>query len=241
MILATSLCAAVVAACGSSTTQGGGGCSGGEIRCTTCNGGAGFCSAACPAIACPVGADAGSSDGGGDASLAEASEGGEAGDGGAGVCPAAMPTSCTDCSSAIFCVSGACPETNCEVVDAGGSPSDAGACGTCGSDQLCVHPSCGGGTAPPCEALNDAGVCAAGWTYSASCQLLGSSSPGPGCQPPPCVAPPAFCADVPASCSGSLGCSCLPSNVCEVILPNDAITGGECFSVSDGQVSCASA
>jgi hypothetical protein len=204
-----------------------------ETLCTTCPGGVPFCSQACPAIACPI-LDAGPEVDGapGDAGRDAAATG----------CPATASTACIDCGGTGFCVSGPCPALNCAEVDSGAAPDAGGAgCGGCGAGQLCVHPSCGGGNAPPCDRLDDAGGCAAGWTYSATCQFTGSLTPGPGCRPPPCVPPAPFCASVPASCGGSVRCTCLPNNVCTVTLPGGGITGGQCQSVSGQTVTCGSA
>ena len=121
----------------------------------------------------------------------------------------------------------------------GPEPGDAGGCSACGAGQLCVYPSCGGGTAQPCSALNDAGGCPVGWSYSNQC--LNGITASPGCMPPPCVPPPPFCVDLPATCNGTANCSCLPNNVCEVMLPGNAYTGGQCLFVHAAVVSCGSA
>jgi hypothetical protein len=112
--------------------------------------------------------------------------------------------------------------------------SDGGhACGssTCRANQVCVHPSCGGGTAPMCfVAPNDAGQCPQGSTYQPHC----APTFGPGCLPAPCVPAPPFCADIPASCGGHPSCVCLPPNVCN--------GGGSCGLVdSTDAVICGSA
>jgi hypothetical protein len=121
----------------------------------------------------------------------------------------------------------------------GGSTGNGGstafpACGTqtCTSNQICVHPSCGGGIAPACIMLNDGGLCPSGWTYSSFCNNLLSS--GPGCRPPPCVNPPAFCASIPAGCGNAITCGCLPTNVCS--------GSGSCGLIQNGtDVVCMSA
>ena len=115
---------------------------------------------------------------------------------------------------------------------AGGTGAEGGAggnsplCGTapCASNQVCVHPSCGGGVLV-CERLPDGGQCAAGWTYHALCSLNSGGS-GPGCEPPPCSPPLPFCADVPSACGGAPTCTCLPSNICQ--------GGGQCGAVFNG-------
>jgi hypothetical protein len=103
------------------------------------------------------------------------------------------------------------------------------ACGssTCRPNQVCVHPSCGGGTSPTCSsAPDDAGQCPQGTIYQPHCP----ATIGPGCLPT-CTPAPPFCVDVPASCAGHPTCDCLPSNVCK--------GGGTCGSVySTGDVTC---
>src|SRR5438477_5366269 len=50
-------------------------------------------------------------------------------------------------------------------------------CGTstCGGDEVCVHPCCGG--APPmCEPLDDGGTCPDGYTISNQCWNNGGST-----------------------------------------------------------------
>jgi hypothetical protein len=107
-----------------------------------------------------------------------------------------------------------------DLVGLGGTQTTGGATGStavcdaqpCASNQLCVHPGCGSGVPPACSALNDAGACPSGWTYSSSCYNLPAA--GPGCLPPACVPPPAFCVDIPAGCGSPITCSCLPPNIC---------------------------
>jgi hypothetical protein len=111
--------------------------------------------------------------------------------------------------------------------------SDGGhACGgsTCLADQVCVRPSCGGGTPPMCDpGLVDGGQCPLGWTYQSRCPM--GYGTVPGCAPPPCSPPAPFCADVPASCGGKPSCDCLPPDVCK--------GGGSCGSVyTSGDVMC---
>lgn len=99
---------------------------------------------------------------------------------------------------------------------------------TCRANQVCVHPSCGGGTPPTCfSAPGDAGQCPQGSTYQQHCP----PSFNPGCLPTPCSPAPPFCADVPASCAGRPSCICLPPDVCN--------GGGSCGVVySTGDVMC---
>jgi len=114
----------------------------------------------------------------------------------------------------------------------GSSGAGGGGCGgvSCGGNQVCVHPSCGGGVAV-CVPLGDAGQCPSGWT-----QVQCPS--GPGCTPPPCTPPAPHCADVPAACSGTPSCTCLPNDICQ---QSNGQYGGFCTSVSGGQVICLSA
>lgn len=108
----------------------------------------------------------------------------------------------------------------------GGAGGNSPLCGTapCASNQVCVHPSCGGGVLV-CERLPDGGQCAAGWTYHALCSLNSGGS-GPGCEPPPCSPPTPFCADIPSACGGAPNCTCLPSNICQ--------GGGQCGAIFNG-------
>ena len=121
----------------------------------------------------------------------------------------------------------------------GGSSGSGGsggfpACGTqvCSTNQICVHPTCAGGVPLQCAALNDAGACPSGWTYDAQCASM--PSPKPGCRPPPCVDPPAFCTNIPSSCGSNLTCSCLPTTICN--------NSGSCGLIQNGNsVICMSA
>lgn len=75
-------------------------------------------------------------------------------------------------------------------VDAGPPPADAPfACGsqTCGVNQFCVNPCCGG-AAPQCLPLGKNGACLPGF-HAALCQG------GQGCEADPCTPPPPFCVD----------------------------------------------
>ena len=102
---------ALLAACGGEKPSGG--CPAGQVHCTSC-GGAGFCSEACPAYACPGG------DGGGADAASGAAD--------AGACPQSTPSYCTDCAGAGFCVSGGCPTIACS--------DDGGAAGTDGGNPV---------------------------------------------------------------------------------------------------------
>jgi hypothetical protein len=77
----------------------------------------------------------------------------------------------------------------------GGGPIRCGSA-TCAGDNVCVNPCCGG-TAPPCLAIPDGGVCPVG---SSQCTTPGG---GPGCVTP-CTPPPPFCQ--PASKALPAGC-----------------------------------
>jgi|SRR3954471_760663 hypothetical protein len=123
----------------------------------------------------------------------------------------------------------------------GGSGGGAGGTGgslTCGTEtctgsQICVRPACGGGTPPQCMPVGDGGQCPSGWTLSTGCVGLGGQ--GVGCMPPPCTAPAPFCANIPASCSGTPMCGCLPSTICD---PPGGQFGGSCAVVNNRQVMC---
>jgi hypothetical protein len=167
----------------------------------------GFTCVALAIVAC--GSTAGSS--------SDASDGGAA----APACPATAPTggacpqdglACTyDCTnggpSTVHCIKGtwAAERSNRTCldsgVDAGPPPADAPfACGqtTCGVNQYCVMPCCGG-AAPLCEtSLLDAGACPPGF-HTAQCQQ------GPGCEANPCTPPAPFCVDAPSDPKAS-GC-----------------------------------
>jgi hypothetical protein len=87
--------------------------------------------------------------------------------------------------------------------DTGKDSSEPFACGTstCGGDQICIHPCCGG--APPaCEPLQDGGTCPAGFTISNQCYNFGTGGTT-GCEPPPCTPPPPYCA--PSGTSNTCG------------------------------------
>jgi hypothetical protein len=96
--------------------------------------------------------------------------------------------------------------------DAGGSGGSAGtdagsgpfACGTetCGANQYCIHPCCGG-AAPACFDKPDGGSCPSG-SHDGCNTGSGFDCTGPDCcEPDPCTPPPPYCADAPES-------NCLP-------------------------------
>jgi hypothetical protein len=101
------------------------------------------------------------------------------------------------------------------VVDGSSAYADGPSCGNtvCATAQLCVRPTCVGGTAPPCLPPLDGGACPAGLVYASSC-VPGLPERGSGCTLPRCVDPPPFCIDLPAACGTNPTCACLPYNVC---------------------------
>jgi hypothetical protein len=233
------LAALIAGGCSSSdatattTQKDGNGCAAGEIYCSGCNGG-GFCSqGGCPNFQCPAPIpDSGRADdaASGDATIVDAAG-----------CGSSM-TSCIDCNGGAFCVSGACPKTTCPARDAGtsgdadaNSDATARACDdqTCGVNQFCVHPTCGGGIPTPCSPTNDAGTCPSGWMYQPQCLQLGGGGPKPGCLPPRCTDPPAFCIDIPPTCGAMPMCGCLPIFVCK--------GHGQCGAIRGSDVVCLAA
>jgi hypothetical protein len=114
---------------------------------------------------------------------------------------------------------------------AGGHGTPCGSGAPCSTGQICVRPSCGGGVAV-CEKLPDGGQCPSGWTYTGNC----ATGVGPGCIPPPCTPPPPFCADLPAACSGTPSCVCIPTSLCQ----ENGGTGG-CQFVTSTELMCGSA
>ncbi len=88
-------------------------------------------------------------------------------------------------------------------LDTGKDSSEPFSCGTstCGGDQICIHPCCGG-VQPACEPLEDGGTCPAGYTISNQCYNFGTGGTT-GCEPPPCTPPPPYCA--PSGSSNTCG------------------------------------
>jgi hypothetical protein len=160
--------------------------------------------------------------------------GGAGGAGGGASCPGQAPDDgCNTC----VCSRGAwaCTARACAPSDAGVDAQDCG--GTrCTSTEVCVHPSCGGGTAI-CNALGDAAACPSGWTAS---QCFAGGGPVPGCQPPPCVPPAPYCFPLPAACTSGPTCTCLPNDVCSHA-DAGGVSGGQCMMASGRDVSCGSA
>ena len=111
---------------------------------------------------------------------------------------------------------------------AGGKGGGAAPCGTqtCGGNEVCIHPGCGGGVAI-CDPLPDGGHCPQGWTESLCPAPYGRV----GCMPGPCTPPAPFCAPLPASCGGTPNCTCLPPDVC-------GVNGGTCGWIQNGAVMC---
>jgi len=115
----------------------------------------------------------------------------------------------------------------------GGGGGDGGVvCGDaqCGSNQLCVYPTCPHLLIELCWALGDAAACPDGWTMRACADEDG----GLGCVVPDCTNPPPFCADTPAACAGTPTCTCLPTNICQ----QSSALFGHCAAVFGGKVSC---
>jgi hypothetical protein len=114
---------------------------------------------------------------------------------------------------------------------AGGHGTACGSAEPCSTGQVCVRPTCGGGF-PVCEKVPDGGQCPSGWTLTGNCVTFG----GPGCTPPPCTPPAPFCVGVPAACSGTATCGCLPTNICT---QNGG--SGSCQFANSTEITCASA
>ena len=122
------------------------------------------------------------------------------------------------------------------VVDGGSAPAGGPSCGssTCAAGQLCIRPTCVGGTAPPCLPPLDGGACPTGLTYASPC-IPGLLERGSGCTLPRCVDPPPFCIDLPAACGAKPTCGCLPYNVCQA---DGGDIGGMCGLINASVVSC---
>ena len=122
------------------------------------------------------------------------------------------------------------------VVDVGSASTDGPSCGNtvCAASQLCVRPTCAGGTAPACLPPLDGGACPAGLNYATSC-VPGLPERGSGCTLPPCVDPPPFCLDLPAACGAKPTCACLPYNVCQ---SDSGTGGGVCGLINTSVVKC---
>jgi hypothetical protein len=182
----------------------------------------------------------GDSDAGGSAGLGgmggQAESGGTPSQGGSVNAGGAVDAGSKDGAGITMALEDAAPQEATSIVDT--STVDAStSCGNddCGPDEVCVHPGCGGGV-PICEPASDSGTCPPGWRYGLCVRSAPSSQPG--CAPPPCTPPPAYCIHRPAACSGaSVTCLCLPSNVCNG--PDGGSPyGGQCGFVSQGGVSC---
>lgn len=122
------------------------------------------------------------------------------------------------------------------AADGGSASADGPSCGNtvCAAAQVCVRPTCAGGTAPPCLPPLDGGACPAGLTYASSC-TPGVPNRGPGCTIPPCVDPPPYCLDPPAACGAKPTCACLPYNVCQ---SDGGASGGMCGLINTSVVRC---
>ena len=121
------------------------------------------------------------------------------------------------------------------VVDGGSASTEGPSCGdtVCTAAQLCVRPTCGGGT-PPCLPPLDGGACPAGRIYASLC-VPGLPERGAGCTFPPCEAPPPFCIDLPAACGAKPTCACLPYNVCN---SDGGVSSGMCGLINTSVVTC---
>jgi hypothetical protein len=156
----------ITASCGSSSTGGGGGVDGGEggVRSDGCPTGVPSSASACA----PEGLDC------------------------AYGCNNGGPGNAT-CSGGTWSVS--ITDVYCPPADSGGPPpADAPfACGTktCGPNQYCLQPCCGG-PAPQCQPADDAGGCPAGF-HPGVC----SGSAGQGCVEDNCIPDPPKCIDDP--------------------------------------------
>jgi hypothetical protein len=149
-------------------------CPAGQIHCASCAG-EGFCSAACPNVACPASEEAGA-----DATV----------DAAGGGCPSSSPTYCADCSGAGFCVSGACPAITCPASD-GGNRAALG----CPDGQAFFANTCGRSYCAPSSSVvtsadsdsgivvdvcpDEAGSCAA--SLASYCQSSCGAPPQPAC------------------------------------------------------------
>jgi hypothetical protein len=193
------------------------------------------------------GNDGGAGSGGASATATSTGGGGTAGSGGAGGAGGGVACGTGFCTAGQICCPGCEPGTGaCYVGGCPGSacppPSDAsndgpGACQgiTCGPNDVCVHPTCGGGV-PFCQPVDDAGMCPPGWQHQPICSQAGSA--GPGCSPPPCQPPAPFCAPKPAACGSTVTCNCLPFDICA----SEAGFGGQCAFISGSRdVTCLSA
>jgi hypothetical protein len=159
------------------------------------------------------GGHAGGGGGGSGGAGASGGTGGQAGVGAAGAGGQTDAGACRlegeSCAAPQFCCAPLICAGVCSMpVGSGGGQ----ACGSamCKTNQVCVHPSCGGGTPPQCFQAPDGGQCPQGTTFQQSCPPTFK----PGCLPGPCTPPPPFCADVPASCAGHPTCNCLPGDIC---------------------------
>ena len=92
-------------------------------------------------------------------------------------------------------------------IDTGKDSNEPFACGgaTCNSNEVCMHPCCGGAP-PPCEPLEDGGTCPDGYVISNQCYNFGTGGTT-GCAPPPCKPPPDYCAPA-KDCTMTQGHDC---------------------------------
>ena len=116
---------------------------------------------------------------------------------------------------------------------AGGRGGGAGSAGcivpgvgqNCASTQVCVYPTC-----KPSGICNPIPLdCVANCCLGSPCTVDGG---GLGCAPFSSCSPTTYCANVPAGCSGTPTCGCLPADICP--------DGQRCSSVTTlGIVQCA--
>ncbi|MGA2447050.1 MAG: hypothetical protein ABTD50_00065 [Polyangiaceae bacterium] len=175
-------------------------CPAGQVSCGGCNGQSPYCAWGCP-LACAMTLDEASSDVwiGDDAAV----------DGAALVDTAGTEASADSTSS----------------FDGAATP-----CGvaTCPPDYVCVQQVGGGGPVASCGALDEAGACPSGLSYTSSCPAtVGGADGGPGCLPTTTTT--GLCIARPPSCGASLSCACL-AGVCA--------TGTSCFMLGSA-VQCA--
>jgi hypothetical protein len=197
---------------------------------------------------CCGGSDSAGNGGGGGGTGGRGS-GGAGGQGGGVVCGTSVCSAgqicCPGCEPGTgTCLMGGCPGSACPpprdasddlVTDASGDGSGICQGVTCGPNDVCVHPSCGGGV-PICQPVDDAGMCPPGWQHQPNCFQAGYA--GPGCAPPPCQPPAPFCAPKPPACGNTVTCNCLPFNICQ----GEAGFGGQCAFISGTRdVTCLSA
>jgi hypothetical protein len=149
--------------------------------------------------------------GGSSATIDSANGDGGSGTGNAAGCPSTAPTAGATCSIEGLKCTYACederqPAANCATgrwnvtfsrtactANPPPPPTHPFACGTqtCGENQYCIHPCCGG-PAPGCDDVPASGTCPTG-THSAVCAHTGKQ----GCEQDACKPDPPYCIDDP--------------------------------------------